>query len=97
MTVNELYKQLEDIVNEGGGDMPIILKVMSGGLCGCNNVTVKALNYGFDWDHGKVVLHATDTLLTAAYAERRREAARKAGERAAKKDDEEAGRYDDSH
>lgn len=85
MNVTELHARLQEIIDEGDGDLPIILQVMTGGIRGYNNVTVKSVSYGFDWDHGKVVLHPTETLLCAAYAEKRREAARKAGEKDAKR------------
>jgi hypothetical protein len=85
MNVTELHAHLQEIIDGGNGDMTVLVQAMTGGLRGTGNVNIKSVFYGFDWDHGKILIQPEQTLLGAAYAEKRREAARKEGEREALK------------
>jgi hypothetical protein len=81
MNVQELHTHLQEIIDEGNGDMTVFVQAMTGGVGGSRHTTIESVFYGFDWDKDKVLIKTTETLLGAAYAERRRESARKAGER----------------
>jgi hypothetical protein len=81
MIVTELHARLQEIIDEGNGDMPIVIQAMTGKLRGHSNPHIDKVFYGFDWDNGKVIINPTETLLGAAYSEKRRESARKAGEK----------------
>lgn len=85
MNVQQLRDRLQEIIDEGNGDMTIVVQAMTGGVRGSSHATIESVFYGFDWDKGKVLIQPKETLLGAAYAEHRREAARKAGERDAKR------------
>lgn len=85
MNVQELHARLQEIIDEGNGDMTIFVHALTGGISGSGHAGITGVAYGFDWDNGKVLVHTDQTLLGAAYAEKRRESARKAGERDAKR------------
>jgi len=85
MNVQQLHARLQEIIDEGNGDMTIFVQAMTGGVRGSSHAVIEDVFYGFDWDKGKALIKTTETLLGAAYAEKRREAARKAGERDAKR------------
>lgn len=86
LTVQELYTRLQEIIDDGDGDMPVVVHAMTGGIGGSGHASVESVFYGFDWHKGKVLIQTDQTLLGAAYAEKRREAARKAGAREALKE-----------
>lgn len=83
MNVQELHDLLHNIIDEGNGDMTVEIQAMTGRLSGGSNAQVQGVAYGFDWHMNKVIINPAETLLGAAYAEKRRESARKAGERSA--------------
>lgn len=85
MNVQQLRDCLQTLINEGSGDMPVVIQAMTGKLRGSSNTNIESIVYGFDWDFGKVIINTVVPLVGAAYAEHRREAARKAGERDAKR------------
>jgi hypothetical protein len=85
MTVEQLCKRLQELVGDGAGNMTIVIQAMTGGTSGSGHAQVLGCIYGFDWDHGKILIQSDQTLLGAEYAEKRREAARKAGGRDAKR------------
>lgn len=85
MNVRQLHDLLSAFIDDDGGDMTVVVQAMTGGISGSGHAQIVDLVYGFDWDKGKVLIQPDQTLLGAAYAEKRREAARKAGEREALK------------
>lgn len=85
MTVQQLRDCLQHLINEGSGDMTVVIQAMTGQLRGSSNTNIESVVYGFDWDFGKVIINPVVPLIGAAYAEKRRESARKAGEREALK------------